>query len=286
MAAAISRARPRRSACGTTSLTRPAVSAWSAGRKSPVKLIWRARDRPTASGSRTDRPQPGSTPTRAWVSAKTARSEQMTMSQLSTSSSPPVTAAPFTAAITGLLTGAHGPVPPDAAPRRTDACWPISFRSTPAQKAGSVPVRMTDRTSSSASTVAIAPPSRVSSSPLIALRDAGRLSVIVAIAPSTSSNTTASVMRALLEGGVGVRVAVARQAEDPLADDVALDLAGAPGDAQDLAGQERLGSRGRVPVGRVPGDRVAGLGLGGEQAEGHLELGVGELADRPLGPWF
>src|SRR5690242_21833575 len=210
----------------------------------------------------------------------------MTMSQLSTSSSPPVTAAPFTAAITGLLTGAHGPVPPDAAPRRTDPCWPISFRSTPAQKAGSVPVRITARTSSSASTVAIATPSRVSSSPLIALRDAGRLSVIVATALSTSSRTTGSVMGPLLKRSVGVRVAVARQAEDPLADDVALDFAGASGDAQDLAGQERVDGRGRVLVRCVPGDRVAGLGLGGEQPEGHLELGVGELADRALGPWF
>src|SRR5262249_47525907 len=161
---------------------------------------------------------------------------------------------------------------------------PSSLRSTPAQKAGSAPVRMIAWTASSASAAAMASTSRVSTSELIALRAAGRLSVTVATGPSTAYTTTGSAMGALPEGPVCVRAAVTRQAEDPFPDDVALDLAGAAGDAQDLAGQERLGRRGRVLVGRRPRDRLPRLGLGGEQAEGDLELGVHELADGPLGP--
>src|ERR1700761_2054012 len=301
MALAISRARPSRSGCGTTSLASPAATAWLAPRKSPVKLICRARERPTASGSRTDRPQPGSTPTRACVSAKTARSEQMTMSQLSTSSRPPVTAAPLTAAITGLEIGRHGacgPEPSPAPPRSSDVCWPTSLRSTPAQKAGSAPVSTTARMLLSASAVAIAACRAASSSPLMALRARGRFSVTVATASAISSRTTGSgppsarsVMGPLVEGLASVRIAVARQPQDAFADDVALDLARTAGDAQDLAGQERLGRRGRVSAGTVlagrgPGDGVTGLGLGGQHAEGHFELGVHQLADRALGPRF
>jgi hypothetical protein len=54
--------------------------------------------------------------------------------------------------------------------------------------------------------------------------------VTVATGPSTVYTTTGSAMGALLERPVRVRVAVARQAEDPFPDDVALDLAGAAGD--------------------------------------------------------
>ena len=57
----------------------------------------RARSGPISWGSRTVRPPPGITPTRAWVSAKRARSEAMRKSQFSAISNPPVTAAPFTA---------------------------------------------------------------------------------------------------------------------------------------------------------------------------------------------
>src|SRR6516225_3089857 len=136
----------------------------------------------------------------------------MTMSQLSTSSSPPVTAAPFTAAITGLLAGGHGECDPDGAARSTEVSRLSSLRSTPAQKAGSAPVRMIAWTASSASAAAMASPSRVSSSELIALRAAGRLSMTVATGPSTVYTTTGSAMGTLLEGPVCVRVAVAREA--------------------------------------------------------------------------
>ena len=56
---------------------------------------------PTACGSRAVIPPPGITPTRAWVSANCAVSAAIMMSHASASSNPPVTANPFTAAITG-----------------------------------------------------------------------------------------------------------------------------------------------------------------------------------------
>ena len=71
-------------------------------------LILIAVRRPTAAGSRTVRPQHGSTPTRAWVSAKVACSEAIRKSQCSASSSPPVTAEPLMAPMTGLDVAGHG----------------------------------------------------------------------------------------------------------------------------------------------------------------------------------
>ncbi len=70
-------------------------------------LIRRAMPTPTFCGSRTDSPQVGSSPTRACVSANRAFSEAIRMSQYSAISSPPVTAAPLIAPITGLDIGGH-----------------------------------------------------------------------------------------------------------------------------------------------------------------------------------
>src|SRR6476661_3313599 len=86
---------------------------------------------PTFCGSRTDSPHVGSSPTRAWVSAKRACSEAIRMSQYSASSSPPVTAAPLMAPITGLVIGGHcGEI--------SGSCdeSPSSLRSRPAQNTG------------------------------------------------------------------------------------------------------------------------------------------------------
>ena len=87
----------------TTSLTRPQSSAVLASRNAPDKLSCLARRIPITSGSITVRPQPGSRPTRACVSAKRARSDAMRKSQASAISKPPVTAAPLMAPITGLM---------------------------------------------------------------------------------------------------------------------------------------------------------------------------------------
>src|SRR6476469_3113589 len=111
---------------------------------------------PAFCGSRTDSPQVGSSPTRAWVSAKRACSEAIRMSQYSASSSPPVTAAPLMAPITGLVIGGHcGEI--------SGSCdeSPSSLRSRPAQNTGSVPVTMTTSTSSSATASRSAPKKRL-----------------------------------------------------------------------------------------------------------------------------
>ena len=135
------------------------------------------------------RPQPGITPTREWVSPNLACSLATRKSQLSASSNPPVMATPLTAPISGLLTFGNGPRmpsplrPPSAPlpPPRLPADDPSSFRSSPAQNAGSVPVRIRTSTSAFASASRIRSGSSRSTSLDSALRASGRLSVIVAI---------------------------------------------------------------------------------------------------------
>ena len=150
-----------------------------------------ARRTPTASGSRTVRPQPGMIPTRAWVSAKRARSEATRKSHASASSKPPVMATPLIAPITGRghrrerarAAGVSARPSLGSAPVSLRAASPpaaSSLRSSPAQNAGSAPVRTmaatSSRASSSRSVVGIA----LRSSRFSALRASGRLSVTVA----------------------------------------------------------------------------------------------------------
>ena len=80
---------------GTTSVTRPMRSARPASTTSPVIDSRRAIAGPTTCGSRAVMPPPGRMPTRAWVSANTARSEAMRKSQPSAISRPPVNVAPL-----------------------------------------------------------------------------------------------------------------------------------------------------------------------------------------------
>ena len=101
---------------------------------------------PMSSGSRMLIPPPGTTPTRAWVSAKRARSDAMRKSHDMANSSPPVTAAPLIAPMTGVLwTGMRpkwAPVP--VCSRSVTECSSAERdrRSNPAEKAGSAPVRI------------------------------------------------------------------------------------------------------------------------------------------------
>ena len=129
---------------------------------------------PTFCGNRTDSPQVGSSPTRAWVSANRARSEAIRTSQYSASSSPPVTAAPLIAPITGLLIGGHfGEM------SGSSVVLPSSLRSRPAQNTGSAPVKMTTSTPSSDSASLSAAKNCLRSALDSALRESGRFSVIV-----------------------------------------------------------------------------------------------------------
>ena len=130
--------------------------------KLPVKLISRARRTPIAWGRSTVRPQPGITPTRVWVSPNLACSLAIRKSQLSASSNPPVTATPLIAPISGLVRRGKGPRAPLRAGAFSDPppepelipVEPSSFRSSPAQNAGSAPVSTITLTSSSASAAA------------------------------------------------------------------------------------------------------------------------------------
>ena len=163
-----------------------------------------------ACGSSTVSPQPGITPTREWVSPNLARSDAIRKSQFSASSNPPVMATPLIAPMSGLVTFGNGPrVPvelrvPSAPlpPPRLPADDPSSLRSSPAQNAGSAPVRISTSTSSSASASCITLGSRASSSLDSALRALGRLSVMVAMRSLTSSSTGAAVSDVVRHGRI------------------------------------------------------------------------------------
>ena len=158
------------------------------------------------------RPQPGITPTRECVSPNFAFSDAMRKSQFNASSKPPVMATPFTAPMRGFFTSGNGPRTPLAflepsapVPLRLPAVSPSSFKSSPAQKAGSVPVRMMTSTASSASAFFISFGRSFNTSLLSALRASGRFMVMVAMRSATSYRTTSVLIRKTVatEGGLG-----------------------------------------------------------------------------------
>src|SRR3984957_13567001 len=151
----------------------------------------RATPIPTFCGNRTLSPHVGSRPTRAWVSANRACSDAIRMSQYSVSSSPPVTAAPLIAPITGLVNGGQR----GEMSGRAD-CPPSSLRSSPAQNTGSVPVRMTTSTASSVSASARAAKNWSRSAADNALRDCGGFKVRVRTRSSVWINRMSSVISA------------------------------------------------------------------------------------------
>jgi hypothetical protein len=111
------------------------------------------------------------------------------MSQYSVTSSPPVTAAPLIAPMTGLLSdGQRGEMSGSA------VCPPSSLRSSPAQNTGSVPVTMMTSTSSSFSASARAPKNWSRSAADNALRDCGRFRVKVRTRSSVWINRMSSVI--------------------------------------------------------------------------------------------
>ena len=156
-------------------------------------LIRRAIPMPTFCGSRTLKPQVGSNPTRAWVSANLARSEAIRMSQYSASSRPPVTAAPLMAPITGLVIGGHfGEMSGNS------VVSPSSLRSSPAQNTGSAPVKITTSTPSSASASRSAAKNCLRNALERALRASGRFRVSVRTrSPVSMSRMSAEVSDAI-----------------------------------------------------------------------------------------
>jgi len=134
-------------------VTNPIRSARAASTTSPVIDSRLAIARPTTWGSLAVIPPPGRIPTRAWVSANTARSEATRKSQPSAISSPPVNVAPLIAPMIGvrILATAAMQLCDRNSSKYFSPSRCASFRSTPAQNAGSAPVSTTARTASSAS---------------------------------------------------------------------------------------------------------------------------------------
>src|ERR1700722_3207346 len=141
-------------------------------------------------------------PTRAWVSANRARSDATRNVHWSAISNPPVAATPLMAPMTGFsitgrkrnrpLVSRPGPCPSGRASTEGGASPVSSLRSTPAEKAGSEPVRITASTSGSLPAVPIASHNAYMSARFSALRASGRFRVSVAIRSSTSTITSGS----------------------------------------------------------------------------------------------
>lgn len=131
-ASASARARP----AGTSRFTSPISYASRAGTGLPVRIRSIAREVPISRGSRTVPPSISGTPQRRLNTPKVASSSATLRSHHSASSSPPATAYPATAAITGLPSRSRvGPIGPSpSAATRLARAVPIAFRSAPAQK--------------------------------------------------------------------------------------------------------------------------------------------------------
>ena len=127
----------------TTCLTSPQSSAFLASRKFPVRLSSFALLMPTNRGSFCDKPQPGTTPTRAWVSANFALVEAIRKSHMRASSNPPVIAKPLMAPMIGFLNSLIA-VSRSRLEARSDFAFspPSSLRSKPTVNAQPAPVRI------------------------------------------------------------------------------------------------------------------------------------------------
>ena len=173
-----------------------------------MKLISRARRTPMAWGSSTVRPQPGMTPTRAWVSPKRARSEATRKSQASASSKPPVMATPLTAPMTGLVIAGNGPrtagpVAPTPAPRLPPVLPELLQVEAGAE--GRIGAGEDDRRRRRRARRPRAAPRAGAAAPRStrALRASGRLSVTVATRSLTSTSTTSVIVAAWSPSSAG-----------------------------------------------------------------------------------
>ena len=145
---------------------------------------------PTARGNNAVRPQAATTSSRAWVSAKRARSDATTNVQLSAISSAPVTHAPLTAQTTGVAVARS--VAPGLVAARTAVPAATSLKSTPALNTGSTAVTMIARVPSSASASSTSSQNRARMAAVSAFLTSGRLIVIVRTPSSSSTRRLSS----------------------------------------------------------------------------------------------
>lgn len=191
MAAANSSAAARARPGGTNRLTNPIVYASSAGTGRPVRIRSIARLSPISRGSRTVPPSINGTPQRRQNTPSVASDSATRRSHQSASSSPPATAYPEIAAITGLLSvirvGPIGPSPSGST--RLPLGVPIALRSAPAQNVPPAPQSTATAASGSASKARNASASARAVGPSTAFRASARSSTTVVTAPTRSTRT-------------------------------------------------------------------------------------------------
>ena len=183
----------------TRRFTRPICSASSPETPRPVRIKSSARPWPIMRGRRTVPRSISGTPKRRLNTPNIASRAAMRRSHHNASSSPPATAWPSTAAITGLLNCNHvGPIGPEpfssSAVLRPSA---TSRRSAPAQKLPPTPVRTAAQSVSSASNFLKASASAAAVAESTALRTSGRLMVTVRTLPSRLEMTESCDMNFL-----------------------------------------------------------------------------------------
>ena len=189
----VANAQATSSACpaGATRCTRPIAKASSAWTARPVRIKSRARLSPISRGRRTAPPSIRGTPKRRQNTPSVASSAITRRSHHSASSSPPATAWPSMAAMTGLLScmreGPMGASP--AASSRLGAPAAMALRSAPAQNVPPSPVRIATSQRASASNARMASASCRAVARSTALRAWGRCSVTRHTAPRRSTVT-------------------------------------------------------------------------------------------------
>src|SRR5579883_426788 len=185
---------------GTSRLARPQSKASRAPTSRPVRIMSSARLWPMSRGSRTVPPSISGTPQRRQKTPNFAVSDATRRSHHRASSSPPATAYPSTAAITGLPSKWRvGPIGPGASssklgPRVRPA---TDFRSYPAQKVPPRPVRIATDCVSSLSKARKASRSSTAVSGSTALRASAKRSIETMVVVPSLSTTTLAMSAAL-----------------------------------------------------------------------------------------
>jgi hypothetical protein len=182
MRAASATASATASPSAQTWLTRPWRCAASTPNGSPVNTYSIARFAGIRCPRRKRPPAPAIRPRRTSGSPNVAAGEATTRSQLRTSSVPPASAGPSTAAISGLVRARRTSPPNPPRSVESSAASPAAraLRSAPAQKTGGAPVSTPARSSSSASRRSIAASMPWATAGSMALRASGRTIVITA----------------------------------------------------------------------------------------------------------
>src|SRR5262245_13308195 len=169
----------------------------------PVRIMSRAWLWPIRRGRRIVPPSMSGTPQRRQNTPKTASVAATRRSHQMASSSPPATAYPSTAAMTGLersmREGPIGPSPSSTTRLPRPSATP--FRSAPAQNVPPAPARAATAASVSAPKRRNAAASAAAVGPSTALRTAGRSMVMTYAGPSRSSRTVGALMALRSNGG-------------------------------------------------------------------------------------